>query len=104
MKWMILILVFCFSAMAFGCANELAFVKSSVQNPRSTIGLELKPYRLVSIENMSTPEHCVFRLISEFETDEGDLAMCFTQVLVTPTSQSNFQVEFLSPDRTLCFL
>jgi hypothetical protein len=110
MKWLILGIVLSFSTFALACNKELSFVENSAKNPHSVLGRELKPYRLISIENTGVSQGCEFRLNSEMETEDGDLAACFTQILVTPEQRlpmlrkKTFRVEFLNADRTLCFI
>ena len=110
MKTLLSVLALSFMSASFACDSELKFVEKSIKNPATVLGRELKKFDVVSIEKIPGSSVCEFRIISQLETEDGDIASCFTPVLVKPgikvpyTRIQTFKVEFLIEERTNCFI
>ena len=110
MKTLLSLLALSFMSASFACDKELEFVERSLKNPRSVLAQALETHKVVSVEDRETPDACEFTITSELEVDDGYTATCFTPVGVSPAPRfmnlriQKFKIEFLSPDRTLCFI
>lgn len=110
MKTLLSVYVLSFMSASFACDKEMEFVQLSLKNPRSVLAQELVSHTVVTVEDLSIPGACEFTITSELDVEDGYTATCFTNIGVSPAPRilnlrlQKFKIDFLSPDRTLCFI
>lgn len=110
MKILLSVFILSFMSASFACDQEMDFVERSLKNPRSILAQTLTNHTIVSVNEISNPDACQFTITSDLDVGDGYIAMCFTHIGVSPASRilnsrdQKFEIEFLSPDRTLCFI
>jgi hypothetical protein len=93
-------------ATAQACEPQKRFLLKQLKNPASAIGLELKGKDVLEVKKVERADAlCDFAVKSEWTTEDGDLAECYTQVRVVRGRTVPHVIKFLNPtEHTLCFL
>ncbi len=90
---------------AQACELQKRFLLGQISKPTSGIARELKGKAVVAVKRVESSARCDFAVQTEWTTDDGDLAECYTNVRVARSGSSKLVIKFLGTDqRTTCFL